>query len=197
MRLRTVEHGHRLPQRLKLLLIRLVSGRRVLPAGVLRSPDVCLDAGGDARAVGVERGRAGAVRRVHVAPEPVLVLNGRPRRGRVAGPQGRAAGRGGAGRLAHRPGRSQSPSGARLPREAHAGAGGAAAGGRSATPRRGRERPCDRGRDSGLRALQYLRPARRCAHLPSPGSGRVCGFGAVPNAARVQPLDPSRLRRSG
>ena len=29
MRLRTVEHGHRLPQRLKLLLIRLVSGRRV------------------------------------------------------------------------------------------------------------------------------------------------------------------------
>jgi len=29
MRLRTVEHGHRLPQRLKLMLIRLVSGRRV------------------------------------------------------------------------------------------------------------------------------------------------------------------------
>ena len=29
MRLRTVEHGHRLPQGLKLLLIRLVSGRRV------------------------------------------------------------------------------------------------------------------------------------------------------------------------
>src|SRR2546430_1599394 len=66
------------------------------------------------RAGRVERGRAGAVRRVHVAPEPLLVLNGRPRRGRVAGPQGRAAGRGHAGRLAHRPGRSQSPSRARL-----------------------------------------------------------------------------------
>jgi len=29
MRLHAVEHGHRLPQRLKLALIRLVSGRRV------------------------------------------------------------------------------------------------------------------------------------------------------------------------
>ena len=29
MRLRAVEHRHRLPQRLKLMLIRLVSGRRV------------------------------------------------------------------------------------------------------------------------------------------------------------------------
>jgi hypothetical protein len=29
MRLHAVEHGHRLPQRLKLMLIRLVSGRRV------------------------------------------------------------------------------------------------------------------------------------------------------------------------
>ncbi|HVH66797.1 MAG TPA: hypothetical protein VM716_02940 [Gemmatimonadales bacterium] len=29
MRLRAVEHRHRLPQRLKLLLIRLLSGRRV------------------------------------------------------------------------------------------------------------------------------------------------------------------------
>ena len=29
MRLRAVEHGHRLPQRLKLALIRVVSGRRV------------------------------------------------------------------------------------------------------------------------------------------------------------------------
>lgn len=29
MRLRAVERGHRLPQRLKLMLIRLVSGRRV------------------------------------------------------------------------------------------------------------------------------------------------------------------------
>ena len=29
MRLRAVEHRHRFPQRLKLLLIRLVSGRRV------------------------------------------------------------------------------------------------------------------------------------------------------------------------
>src|SRR5207249_10524512 len=45
-----------------------------LPAGVLWSPDVRLDAGGDARALTVERGRAGAVRRVHVPPEPVRVL---------------------------------------------------------------------------------------------------------------------------
>ena len=29
MRLKTLEHRHRLPQRMKLLLIRLVSGRRV------------------------------------------------------------------------------------------------------------------------------------------------------------------------
>ncbi len=29
MRLRAVEHGHRLPERLKLILIRLVSARRV------------------------------------------------------------------------------------------------------------------------------------------------------------------------
>src|SRR5439155_643567 len=38
------------------------------------------------RPVGMERRRARAVRRVHVAPEPMPVLNGCPRRGRVAGP---------------------------------------------------------------------------------------------------------------
>src|SRR2546430_15547360 len=71
-----------------------------LPAGVLRPGDVRVDASGDARAFGVERGRAGAVRRVHVPPEPVRVLNRESRRGRVAGLQAgkekRTAGRRGA-----------------------------------------------------------------------------------------------------
>src|SRR5207249_8273484 len=75
-----------------------------LSAGVLRSPDVRLDGGRDARAVTVERGRAGAVRRVHLAPEPMRVLNGRSRRGRVAGSEARTqerqAGRRGADGLA-------------------------------------------------------------------------------------------------
>src|SRR4029077_11655278 len=55
-------------------------GRRqdtVLSAGVLRPPDVRLDPGGDARTLALERGRAGAVCRVHLAPEPLPVLNGR------------------------------------------------------------------------------------------------------------------------
>src|SRR5205823_1812032 len=74
-----------------------------LPAGVLWSPDVRLDPGGDARALTMERGGAGAVRRVHVPPEPVCVLNGCSRRGRVAGfatrKEERQARHGGAGGL--------------------------------------------------------------------------------------------------
>src|SRR5438093_10899324 len=135
------------------------AGRRqdvALSAGILRPPDVRLDPGGDARAVGVERRRAGAVRRVHIAPEPMFVLNGCPRRGRVAGPQRREAGGGGAGRLAHGAGRSEGPGHPRFSREAHARPSGRAAGRSAAAPCRRRERCGCRGRDPGLRALQHL-----------------------------------------
>jgi len=79
VRLHAVEHGHRLPQRLKLMLDpagqQAPCPRRrqdaVLSTGVLRRPDVRLDPGGDARALALERGGAGAVCSVHVAPEPV------------------------------------------------------------------------------------------------------------------------------
>src|SRR5256885_15582918 len=56
-----------------------------LPAGVLRPRHARVDASANARRFAVERGRAGATRRVHVPPEPMPVLNGRLRRGRVAG----------------------------------------------------------------------------------------------------------------
>src|SRR5213596_473496 len=145
MRLHAVEHGHRLTERLKLMLIRVVSLRRVpdvvktlLPAGILRPPDVRLDASGDARALIVERGRAGAVCRVHLTPEPMSILNRCARRGRVAGPEARGeerqAGRGGAGGLAYGAARPEAACHARLPRKAHARAHGGGVGGRETTP---------------------------------------------------------------
>src|SRR2546423_922135 len=48
-----------------------------LPARVLRPRHARVDASGNARRFAVERGRAGAARRVHVAPEPMPVLNRR------------------------------------------------------------------------------------------------------------------------
>jgi len=63
MRLAAVERGHRLAQRLKLLLIRVVSMRRVpdVVKTLFYRPeffaaDVRLDPGGDARALALERG---------------------------------------------------------------------------------------------------------------------------------------------
>src|SRR5439155_24911025 len=110
----------------------------LLPAGILRPPDVRLDASGDARALIMERGRAGAVCRVHLPPEPMSLLNRCPRRGRVAGPEarreGRHAGRGDAGGLAYGAARPEAACHARLPRKAHARAHGGGVGGRETTP---------------------------------------------------------------
>src|SRR5207302_6190218 len=74
-------------------------GRRedaAVPARVLRRAAMRVDAGGDAGTVGVERRRARAVRRVHLTPQQVRLLNGVPRRGRVAGFQRRYSRKGGA-----------------------------------------------------------------------------------------------------
>ncbi len=152
MRLRAVEHRHRLAQRLKLTLIRLVSGRRVpdVVKTLLYRPELfgramcdwtqAVMRGPSEWSVGERELFAAFTSRL----EPMRVLNGRSRRGRVAGPESRKQrgqpGRGGAGRLAHGAHRSEAAGDARLPREAHAHARRRASLRRRAAPRRRRER---------------------------------------------------------
>ena len=123
MRLSVVDQGHAPAEAALLEIIRKRSGHE--PLGVVKTllyrPDSSggrfgSARSGNARPFGMESRRARTLRGVHLAPQPVSLLNGIPRRGRVVRTR-----RGGLGCRSHRLAISASPSEAgshpRLPRE--------------------------------------------------------------------------------